>query len=485
MRTGRTIVRTRQAIERRTRRVVLGVGGILAAIVVLLGGVALRSLSRIEEIHSHQTAALQIGAITAQLERALVDQYAGLAPLDSVALDRLRDRAIDIGRLGNDLDPQTTSRLERLDEVLRNGQQTTAEGLIVALSLVRSVAAAETEARLGLIQQIRRDARLEVELAAVLLALLFAVLIVGAWFVRRRVVGPLNDLRDLFLRLGFGDFRPISSAGVAPMLAPLFENYNLLVNRLEVLEAEHRSRARELQEEVQSATRALLEQHHSLANAERLAAIGETAASMAHELRNPLAGILMSLSNVRSEVSDPDLSGRIGMLIREVERIVRLLRSYLDSAHYQPEPLRPLNVGETVEDLLRLLRYQMPLRVHLASDIPEGIECLLPRDTFRQILLNLVTNSVEAIGDSAGSVVVSANRDDGWLTVSVLDDGPGFTEDLLKTGVRAFSSQHSSGTGLGLVMVRRSVNDLGGELEIGNQETGGASVRLTLPYRDA
>ncbi len=478
-------MRTRQTIERRTRRVVLGVAGILAAIVVLLGGVALRSLSRIEEIHTHQTAALQIRAITAQLERALVDQYAGLAPLDSIALNTLRDRAIDIGRLGNHLDPQTTSRLERLDEVLRDGWQATSEGLIVSLSLVRGVAEAETQARLELIHQIRRDARLEVELAAVLLALLLTVLIVGGWFVRRRVVGPLNNLRDLFLRLGFGDFRPISSDGIAPILAPLFENYNLLVTRLEVLEAEHRSRARELKEEVQSATRTLLEQHHSLANAERLAAIGQTAASMAHELRNPLAGILMSLANVRSDVSDPDLSERLGMLIREVERVVRLLRSYLDSAHYQPEPLRPLNVGETVDDLLRLLRYQMPVRVQLTSEVPEDIESLLPRDTFRQILLNLVTNSVEAIGESAGSVVVSASRDNGWLTVSVLDDGPGFPEDFLKTGVRAFASQHASGTGLGLVMVRRSVNDLGGELEIGNRETGGAFVRLTLPYKDA
>lgn len=482
---GNRIVSTRETIERRSRHIVLGVGGILAAIVVLLGWVAFRSLSRIEEVHVHQTAALQIRAITSQLERALVDKFTGLAPLDSAALRGLRDRATNIGLPGNHLDPQTASRLERLDELLSSGQEFSSEGLIVGLSLVRSVAEAETQARLDLINQIRRDARLEVELAAVLLALLLLVLIIGGWFVSRRVVGPLNDLRELLLKLGFGDFRPISREGVAPILEPLFENYNLLVTRLEVLEAEHRSRARALQDEVQRATRTLLEQHHSLANAERMAAIGETAASMAHELRNPLWGVLMSLTNMRNEISDPEIAERVAKLIREIDRVVRLLKNYLDAARYEPEPLRPLNIRETVEDLIGLLSYQMPQRIQLRSEIPEDIESLLPRDTFRQVLLNLVTNSVKAIGKSGGQVVVSAGRENGSLTVSVLDDGPGFPEEVLNAGVRPFVSYHDSGTGLGLVMVRRAVNDLGGNIEIGNRKAGGAFVRFTLPYKHA
>lgn len=484
-RKGNRIVKTRQAIERSGRRVVLGVGGIFAAMVLLLGWVALRSLSRIEEIHTHQTAALQIRAITAELEQALVDEFTGLAPLDSASLNQLREQALILARPDNHLDPQTASRLERLDEVLRNGRQATSEGLIVGLALVRGVAEAETQARLNLIHQIRRDARMEVELAAVMLVLLLAVLIVGGWFVSRRVVGPLNDLRGLFLKLGVGDFRPITTEGVAPMLAPLFENYNLLVTRLEVLEAEHRSRARALRDEVQRATRALLEQHHSLANSERMAAVGETAAAMAHELRNPLWGVLMSLTNMKNEISDPDIAERVGKLIREIERVVRLLKNYLEAAHYEPEPLRPMDIRETVDDLLGLLRYQVPQRIELRSDIPEDIESLLPRDTFRQILLNLVTNSVEAIGESSGEIVVTAGRENGLLVMSVVDDGPGFPEEVLKTGVRPFVSYHDSGTGLGLVMVRRAIGDLGGKLEIDNREAGGASVRFSLPYKDA
>lgn len=482
---GVKVVGTRATIERRSRLVVLGVAGLLVAIMALLGWVTFRSLNRIEAIYTHQEAAMQIRAITARLEAALVDQFTGVAALDSATLSGLRHTATELGRPGNHLDPQTASRLARLDEVLRDGRHSTAEGLAVGLSLVRGIAEAETQARLALIQQIRRDARLEVELVAVLLALLLTVLLIGGWFVRRRVVGPLNNLRDLFLKLGFGDFRPISSEGVAPMLEPLFSNYNLLVNRLEVLEAEHRSRARALEDEVESATRTLLEQHHSLANAERLAAIGETAAGMAHELRNPLAAVLMSLANVRNDISDPDLSERIGALIREVERVVRLLNNQLESARYEPEPLRPVNIHKIVGELQKLLRYQIPPWIRLKVEMSEDIESLLPRDTFRQILLNLMTNSVEAIGRSVGQVIVSAGRKNGWVTVSVLDDGPGFPAELLRDGVRAFASHRDTGTGLGLPMVRRAVNDLGGKMEIGNRDAGGAFVRLTLPYKDA
>ncbi|KPK75432.1 MAG: hypothetical protein AMS25_18345, partial [Gemmatimonas sp. SM23_52] len=142
MRLGGKIVRTRQTIERRSRLVVFGVVGLLAAIMALLGWVAVRSLNRIDEIYAHQEAAMQIRAITARLERALVDEFTGVAALDSTALSGLRAMATDLSRPGRHLDPQTVSRLARLDEVLRNGRQSTAEGLAVGLSLVRGVAEA-------------------------------------------------------------------------------------------------------------------------------------------------------------------------------------------------------------------------------------------------------------------------------------------------------------------------------------------------------
>jgi nitrogen fixation/metabolism regulation signal transduction histidine kinase len=82
-------------------------------------------------------------------------------------------------------------------------------------------------------------------------------------------------------------------------------------------------------------------------------------------------------------------------------------------------------------------------------------------------------------------VVVGARHEGEWLTLSVSDDGRGFPADFTVDSIRPFASTRLGGTGLGLAMVRRTVRDLGGTLEISNNETGGALVRVRLPWREA
>jgi signal transduction histidine kinase len=294
----------------------------------------------------------------------------------------------------------------------------------------------------------------------------------------------LDDLRDLFYALAERDFRAISTDTIEPILIPLFDNFNYLVTRLEILEEEHRLRASNLQSEVRSATKTLLEQHRSLANAERLAAVGELAAGVAHELRNPLAGISMSLGNLREEVKDPDLQERLDIVVAEIERITRLLEQYLSSARHAPEPARQVDIGDLVTELLHLLQYQVPRHITLESQGVETIECTLPRDRIRQMLLNLILNSVEALGETEGQVVVAAWRSDGKIHMSVCDNGPGFPEEMLRGRIRAFATRRKAGTGLGLIMVRRLVQELGGELDLSNREPHGACVTLTFPFQN-
>lgn len=116
--------------------------------------------------------------------------------------------------------------------------------------------------------------------------------------------------------------------------------------------------------------------------------------------------------------------------------------------------------------------------------VPRSFSCTLPRDRIRQALLNLVMNSVTALGDRRGRVEVTARHDDGRLEIRVSDDGPGFPEAMLATGIRAFASSSPDGTGLGLAMVRRVAVDLGGQLVASNAEPAGAIVRLVVPCGD-
>jgi signal transduction histidine kinase len=455
-------------------------GVLLGTAAIVLGFLAIRDLQRIERIRVHVEHTIRARRVTERLLSALLDHRTGQGVLDSATVAELSSWMADIATMQGQGLPDT-SGVESLRYVLEGGEELSEERLLRGLALARDIAGAEIDVQQRLLDQTEMDTRSEVALAVAIIGGLITTLVLGAWVVRRRFLKPLQDLSGLFNALAERDFRAVSVDDIDPILIPLFENFNYLVTRLEILEGEHRTRALTLEGEVRKATQALLEQHRSLANAERLAVVGEMAAGVAHELRNPLAGISMSLANLRREVSEADVAERLGILISEIDRITRLLEQYLSSARHEPEPARNVDVAVLVTDLLNLLQYQVPTHIKLEGQVPEQIECVFPHDRVRQMLLNLILNSVEALGETEGRVVISASRNGGRVIMSVGDDGPGFPEEMLQGRMRAFATHRKAGTGLGLIMVRRVVEELGGRLELANREPHGACVTLNIP----
>jgi len=329
----------------------------------------------------------------------------------------------------------------------------------------------------GLEQQ--TELQLKLELAAPIAILAVGVVLVP--ITRRRIITPLNAFGRQLSQLAEGRFTPVALDEVDPLVLPLHKNFNELVRRLQQYEAENKARTASLEQEVRNATRALLEQQRTLARAERLAATGELAASVAHELRNPLAGIQMTLSNLRAELQDPELVDRIDLVINELTRLTRLLNELLDKARHAPEPPRSVNLATLLDDMLSLIRCQLTPEVHLESQIPPDLTCRLPQDRLRQALLNLVLNAAAALSDHGGTVTIAAAREGNQVRISVTDDGPGFPAELLHGGIRPFFSTREQGTGLGLAMVRRFARDIGGTLSLANREPHGASATLLLP----
>jgi signal transduction histidine kinase len=238
---------------------------------------------------------------------------------------------------------------------------------------------------------------------------------------------------------------------------------------------------------VENATRTLLEQHRSLSNTERLAAVGEMMARIAHELRNPLAGIKLACTNLREELSQrlgsPEYNERIDMVTGEIDRIITMQNTLLDHSRHQPEPSRNIMIARTVNDLIKLARYQLPPRIQLEQRIPEDIVCHLPEGPFRQSLLNLVLNAMQALDEREGRITIEANLMDDNLYLDICDNGPGFPPDLLEYGIRAFITHRAGGTGLGLPMVQRFARAVGGNVRLSNREPHGACVTLELPCR--
>jgi two-component system NtrC family sensor kinase len=441
------------------------------------------SLQRLDPVHKHLALASRIQQADLALQGLMVRSTHGDAVLDQEELKQLRRSLSEIAASDELLSPETPQRLKQISDLLSDPNQEPRRTLTATLGLMRDILSSETRARDQLRARIDHDTAMEFEIAATALIVFPLLAMLTMFFLRHRILRPLNNLRFLMAQLAQQDYSVVPTRDVDQMLQPLFENYNALVAQLAHLEQARKARQHMLEQEVRAATRTVLEQQRTLASAERLAAIGEVAAGVAHELRNPLAGIQLSLSNLRREIPDSEHSARLDLVISELKRMTRLLNDLLSQAQQTPEPSKDIVPATLLEELLALARYQVSPEIHLEHHISPDLMCHLPEDRLRQALLNLVLNGAQAIGERSGVVQVDAQVLDNQIQFSVCDSGPGFPPEILETGGRFFDTRRAHGTGVGLAMVRRFARDLGGEMHLANQTPDGTCVTLSLPWK--
>jgi two-component system, NtrC family, sensor kinase len=436
---------------------------------------------RVESIRSHHNRTFLLGESLSNLKEVQLAVATSGSFAEPAKLEAVRSHLAQIPIKGGPVRTYTLERLDRLEQLLSQVRTHPETALPPALTLLSEMLERENRIQLELLDTIYADTQMESRLALAALVGFPCMVLLALWALREQVFRPIGDLKDFLARLANGDFTPVSATGIDPLLLPLFQNYNQLVNRLQQLEQAKRQRTISLEEEVRAATQALLQQQQSLARAERLAAAGEVSATLAHELRNPIAGIQLSLENLRRELPDVALGERLNMVIAELHRLTRLLNGLLQQSSHVPEPPRMVGVQRLVQELATLIRYQLPPHVRLETEAPEDLRCRVPEDGIRQAVLNLVLNSVAVMGETPGTVTIHVEYRNGSLEVQVLDDGPGFPEALLSGGIRPFVTSRESGTGLGLAIVKRFARDLGGELTVANRVPRGACATLTLP----
>ncbi len=468
-------------LDRPARLRVLALLALLSLMLAILVGMIWRNHVRLDKVQVYVGYSHRIQDAGLSLQQALVDVLSG-GVLQSGQLERISTKIHNLSNKDAHLSPNTPEMLRRVNASLAKADEKSADNgraeLFEALREMHEILDTETEQREKLMVKVSREALVELALATLILP----VILLLTWlFLRRRILNPLHDLRGLLLNLAKEDYTPIATVHLDPLLLPVFNSYNFMVIHLSELEEAKRMHAQSLEAEVRSATQALLEQQRSLASAEKMAAVGELAAGLAHELRNPLAGIQMSCANLRKEIEDPDQCGRLDLVGAELKRMARLLNDLLDQGKQTPPPSTRFNLALLVKELVALTRYQLPPCIELAYDIPGGLECCLPDGGLRQALLNLVLNAAQAMEKKSGIVQINARTENGNLNIEVSDDGPGFSEDMLNHGIRAFSTSRIRGTGLGLAMVQRFARNLGGRIELSNLHPQGARVRLTLP----
>jgi signal transduction histidine kinase len=455
---------------------------VVLAMLAALVAVSWRGLERIRPVQAHLAHIARIQDLGLGMQETLLKGLRG-ARIDQPELARLHREVGEIAAVEGPSHPHTHERLERMVERLERSAGDPIEVLFETLAQLRSVLIGEREYHELLLSKVARDTEMELRLAVLLLVILPLTGGSLLLLLRVRIKHPLDDLSDLLGRLASHDYRPVAGAALsdtAGLVQPVFHSYNALVSRLQALEEEHSARENTLEGEVRQATEALLAQSRELARAERLAAVGAVSAGLAHELRNPLAGIQMACSKLRRNLGDSAQEARVEAVLKELRRLDLLLTEKVEAARHEPEIPARVCLADLVDGLLTLTRYQSPPGVALRADIPDDLECLLPAAGLRQALLNLLLNAIQIQG-AEGRVMLAARRQDDRVALWVEDEGPGFPPEMLRAGVRPFATGRAGGTGLGLAMVRRFARDHDGELELANREPRGARVTLRLP----
>ncbi|WP_161956828.1 sensor histidine kinase [Sphingosinithalassobacter portus] len=226
----------------------------------------------------------------------------------------------------------------------------------------------------------------------------------------------------------------------------------------------------------------LLEQ---LEHSQRLESLGLMSSGIAHDLNNTLQPILTVMPLLRARIADPDSDEALAMIHEAAIRSRGLVREIVDVGRSQAtEPLHALALDQFIADVSKLLKAGLPPYIQLKLELEQVPLIDAYRNQLYQIVLNLVTNAAQAIGDSNGEIVISVNGDfaSRVARLSVGDDGPGMdTKTLEKIFEPFFTTRHSSGgSGLGLSVVRKAVEKIGAEITV--ESSPGKGTRFELKF---
>lgn len=213
--------------------------------------------------------------------------------------------------------------------------------------------------------------------------------------------------------------------------------------------------------------------------ADRLAALGELVAGVAHEVRNPLTSIRGFMQYLQT-YDDPAEWREYGPLImRQVDGLNRIVSELLEFGRPRPPRIGPVQINEVIADVARLATGKSSIRIdqHLSPDLPT-IEA--DGEALKQVLLNLLINAAQAIGEQ-GEITVDSWREDGQVVIRVADTGCGIAPEHLGKVFDPFFSTKPSGTGLGLAMAHRIIDAHHGVISIDSSPDHGTVVTLRLP----
>lgn len=305
-------------------------------------------------------------------------------------------------------------------------------------------------------------------LAPTLFIMLAAILLAGilVW----RFTQPITDLSQAAQRVAAGDFDfRVPAALRRDEMGALAAGFDEMVMRLGSM--------RELEAR--------------LNQAERSAVVGRLASAIAHEIRNPLNYINLTLDHLRTALAPEDtqkraIFERLAVQLKvEVARINRRISEFLNYSRPAKLDLQPLDLRALLEDSLRLVEVQAAENGITTEITQRGVIPTVEADaeSLRSVFTNLIINGLQAIDGKEGRITIELSTDNGHVLTKVSDTGRGVSPEHLPQLFEPYFSTKETGTGLGLAIVEKAVEDHGGRVAVESQLGAGTTFTVTLPAK--
>ncbi len=329
-----------------------------------------------------------------------------------------------------------------------------------------------------------------VRLTLATMLVLIVTSLLFSWYV---VAKPVRRLMEGTEQLAEGDLAHRIDVQSRDELGELAASFNTMAESLARAQKEVTDWGRTLEARVEEETRKVEHAQAILMAREKMASLGKLAAAVAHEVNNPLAGILtyarLSLKELEkikcSPESREEVSQNLRIIERESRRCGNLMRNLLTFARQTSPNRQPTEIQALILDALTLIRHRAELQsIRIETKVEEGLPQLLcDPDQIRQVILALLVNAVEAM-PSGGQLEIAAQKDSaGGVQLRVKDSGEGISPDVLPQIFEPFftTKQDRLGTGLGLAIAHSALEQHGGSITVETGPGEGTMFVVTLP----
>ncbi|MDY0398662.1 MAG: ATP-binding protein [Desulfuromonas thiophila] len=318
-------------------------------------------------------------------------------------------------------------------------------------------------------------------LTCVLLVLLFLALLL---LTKRFIITPVQALLEHQRRLSLGDLDAQAQISASDELGELAQGANEMTRHLRQSQEEIRRWAATLENKVEQRTRQIREMQGSLARSERLAALGKLVAGIAHEINNPLTGILM-FSSMAAETPelDPQVREDLQTITRETQRCAGIVRGLLDFGRESIPQKNFCNINGVVDKALALVEHQALFQdiVIYRNYCEELPELEVDPNQLEQVFVNMFINAAQAMSQG-GTLTIDTWEEADEVLIRICDSGSGIPRDILERIFDPFfTTKEDQGTGLGLSVSYGIVENHGGRIEVRSTEGEGTCFTISLP----